>query len=351
MLAGREVECNSCVLFNTRPPAPVPLRAQQETRSSWLSSASSGSSGGGSSSGASRDTVVLSNPILSAHAGGSSPSTAPSQSSASVAAPIDELHRSAFLSSVHCDSPQSKSLVDFHDASAAKLSYCQRDKDTGVQVFMAMSYNAALETVPGQWHQELQRLADSLKDPLERLAYVQRSDTGQAVSILVPFLTLHLLSPPLDASVQLQAEHRQLLSASQHEDYLIARSDQMTYLEAERHVQRHTPSNAPDAAKQASVLRFLARERARAEHFISEMFDYLRAQVGQRSASASHAQAGAGGGGAGGLQQQGGSGWRGGQPQPQPPQQPCSTCTFLNHGQLTHCEQCEAPLPQGAGSS
>jgi hypothetical protein len=308
-------------------------------------------SGGGSSSGASRDTVVLSNPILSAHAGGSSPSTAPSQSSASVAAPIDQLHRSAFLSSVHSDSPPSTSLVDFHDASAARLSYSRRDKDTGVQVFMAMSYNAALETVPGQWHQELQRLADCLKDPLERHAYVQRNDSGQAVSILVPFLTLHLLSPPLDASVQLQPAHRQLLSDSQHADYLIARSDQMAYLDAEKHVQRHTPSNAPDAAKQASVLRFLARERARAEQFISEMFDFLRAQVEQRAATASAAQAGGGGGGAGGLQQ-GGAGWRGGgQPQPQPPQLPCSTCTFLNHGLLTHCEQCEAPLPQGAGSS
>ncbi len=154
------------------------------------------------------------------------------------------------------------SLIAYHDTFLAptthQLTHAHLNPTTGVQLLLAMSFSLLLDPEGmATFDVELTRALQAMRTPNEKYVYLGEGEEGQAVSLVIPFLSIALPTPSLDASNTLTEAHRCLLSAEECREHRVATTQLLSYQVAADRVKAYTARNSKDEATRQKILLYL----------------------------------------------------------------------------------------------
>jgi hypothetical protein len=165
------------------------------------------------------------------------------------------------------------SLIAYHDTTLAnspqQLTHAHLNPTTGVQLLLAMSFSLLLDPEGmATFDIELTRALQAMRTPNEKYVYLGEGEEGQAVSLVIPFLSIALPTPSLDASNTLTEAHRCLLSAEECREHRVATTQLLSYQLAANHVKAYAARNSKDEATRKKILLYLQERLATTTHAI-----------------------------------------------------------------------------------
>ena len=154
------------------------------------------------------------------------------------------------------------SLIAYHDTflvpTTHQLTHAHLNPTTGVQLLLAMSFSLLLDPEGmATFDVELTRALQAMRTPNEKYVYLGEGEEGQAVSLVIPFLSIALPTPSLDASNTLTEAHRCLLSAEECREHRVATTQLLSYQVAADRVKAYTARNSKDEATRQKILLYL----------------------------------------------------------------------------------------------